>query len=753
MSNPGFKPEYVWDGKYENFPKLQKALENYCYTHGLEFKAIQPKGKINLRGIYVLMLMSNCPAPTVDFLNGWSMKQILDQNDIDRPHTLNGNYRRLLDNFETVVFDQQSQPDVEEFLGEVLGVLMPFFAPNIPDLLNLDRTDPFCTIRLLQSLYTKFLAYASTNSADFTANIFDHARSWTGGGADEFTQFILELQKRRSELPDSLRPVVSEKLLVDLVIASLKKDPNLNAMHAILRSDFIKGQCVTLDNVESAVISILKDITVSTISAAREEPVAATAFFSQQKKRTFPAPRGKPTENQSRSWGNQSRSPIKKTIPRLSSAVWAKMPQEAKDQFLQEKREGQSQQRGSRGGRGRGGRAVQTQRKAADEAEADMAEAEDVECFNSEITNELSTMSEIGREGQEEQKAFFSNIAEESTDSEADPVGQEAKEPPKVESSPAGDSPKIESSPTDSTHRSSWWRPVWLIALITFFLTAGASVSDGVRAFLYNLFKWLRTTGFIIVSFITNMLQAALSATSCSTTQYKPYFRFFGGSFMQIGFGTAIVVLIVAVLFQCGAQAASVGPSGHINASNTLLTGQRLSPLMSASAAESLLQYKDGNWLFSYQIRDLEVHAATLPNADRDYSLDWCLDSGASRHFCNDSTRFVSMKKCNISISTAKKGEMLQAIGIGDCKIAVLTANDDLVNLGLHDEIHSFALESTIAVRTKLQLNILFRLLLLEVSFISTPVLMQKSSATIARIIYTLCGIVVSGTCLCRQFG
>ena len=121
--------------------------------------------------------------------------------------------------------------------------------------------------------------------------------SWTGGGTDEFTQFILELQKRRSELPDSLRPVVSEKLLVDLVIASLKKDPNLNAMHAILRSDLIKGQCVTLDNVESAVISILKDITVSTISAAREEPVAATAFFSQQKKRTFPAPRGKPTEN------------------------------------------------------------------------------------------------------------------------------------------------------------------------------------------------------------------------------------------------------------------------------------------------------------------------------------------------------------------------------------------------------------------------------------------------------------------------
>ena len=126
MSNQGFNPEYVWDGKYENFPKLQKALENYCYTHGLEFKAIQPKGKINLRGIYVLMLMSNCPAPTVGFLKEWSMKDILDQNDIDRPDPRNVHYRLLLDNFETVVFDQQSQPDVEEFLGEVLGVLLPF---------------------------------------------------------------------------------------------------------------------------------------------------------------------------------------------------------------------------------------------------------------------------------------------------------------------------------------------------------------------------------------------------------------------------------------------------------------------------------------------------------------------------------------------------------------------------------------------------------------------------------------------------
>ena len=62
-------------------------------------------------------------------------------------------------------------------------------------------------------------------------------------------------------------------------------------MHSILRSDFIKGSCVALDEVESAVIFVLKDVTISTSTIANEEPVATTAFFSQQKteKVTFPS--------------------------------------------------------------------------------------------------------------------------------------------------------------------------------------------------------------------------------------------------------------------------------------------------------------------------------------------------------------------------------------------------------------------------------------------------------------------------------
>ena len=38
-----------------------------------------------------------------------------------------------------------------------------------------------------------------------------------------------------------------------------------------------------------------------------------------------------------------------------------------------------------------------------------------------------------------------------------------------------------------------------------------------------------------------------------------------------------------------------------------------------------------------------------------------------------------------ISISTAKKGETFQALGIGGCKIAVYIANGDLVKLILPD--------------------------------------------------------------------
>ena len=56
-----------------------------------------------------------------------------------------------------------------------------------------------CSIRLLQHIYTIILDYVSTISADFIASILVRARSWTGGGADDFTQLAPQL-----ELQDSL---------------------------------------------------------------------------------------------------------------------------------------------------------------------------------------------------------------------------------------------------------------------------------------------------------------------------------------------------------------------------------------------------------------------------------------------------------------------------------------------------------------------------------------------------------------------
>ncbi len=126
------------------------------------------------------------------------------------------------------------------------------------------------------------------------------------------------------------------------------------------------------------------------------------------------------------------------------------------------------------------------------------------------------------------------------------------------------------------------------------------------------------------------------------------------------------MIMIVAILLQCGAQAASIGSRKHINATKSLLSAARISPFLSEQADESLLQYKK-RVLLPCQREALEAHVATTRSADRDISLDWCLDSGASCHFCNDPSKFVSMRKWNVSVSTAKKGEFIQAIEIGNC--------------------------------------------------------------------------------------
>jgi len=136
--------------------------------------------------------------------------------------------------------------------------------------------------------------------------------------------------------------------------------------------------------------------------------------------------------------------------------------------------------------------------------------------------------------------------------------------------------------------------------------------------------------------------QAAKLAAQCSWTQYF------------IHWGIICTCLVVAFIILAGiafiAQQMIGGSSAQatpvnmklLNASKLTLTCRHIpSPFMSYQAGESMLAYKSGNWLFSSQFSALEAHAVTLPSADLDIDLDWVLYSGASCHFCNDSSRFI----------------------------------------------------------------------------------------------------------------
>ena len=88
-------------GDYDKFPETDRELENQLSGHNVKNKKLVQDGDINCRALYVIMLMSNCPDKTCDWVQGWTMTQICDQNDIDRPHQNNAHYREILMDFET----------------------------------------------------------------------------------------------------------------------------------------------------------------------------------------------------------------------------------------------------------------------------------------------------------------------------------------------------------------------------------------------------------------------------------------------------------------------------------------------------------------------------------------------------------------------------------------------------------------------------------------------------------------------------
>ena len=85
--------------------------------------------------------------------DGWTMQQICDRNDNDRPHPNNAHYREILEDFETEVLDHQDKKNVQQFFNTVFNdAIVPLFDPKQPEIMKVDRTDPFFVFRFLQSV-------------------------------------------------------------------------------------------------------------------------------------------------------------------------------------------------------------------------------------------------------------------------------------------------------------------------------------------------------------------------------------------------------------------------------------------------------------------------------------------------------------------------------------------------------------------------------------------------------------------------
>ena len=324
-------------GDYEKFPDTDRELENQLSGHNVKNKKLVQDGEINCRALYVIMLMSNCPDKTCDWEQGWTMKQICDQNDIDRPHPNNAHYREILEDFETEVLDNQDKKNVQQFLSTVFkDVIAPLFDPKLPEMMKIDRTDPFFVFRFLQSIYTNYLDHVKKNNGNLVTKILDKSRAWKGGSAAEYKQHLVDIQALMAKIPQQLRSTCDENLVINLIISNLIEDPKLEAVHTVIRSRHNDDPAkVTFAYLEREVTSILADReknktnkVAAEISQDSEDPIASVATFYTQKKRF--QPRGKFN-------AGQSRSPISKPTNgkyRIPKSAWQAMSEEERQDAL-----------------------------------------------------------------------------------------------------------------------------------------------------------------------------------------------------------------------------------------------------------------------------------------------------------------------------------------------------------------------------------------------------------------------------------
>ncbi len=77
-------------------------------------------------------------------------------------------------------------------------VIMPLLDSKLPEMMKVDRTDPFFVYRFLQSVYTNYYTIYSNRvqerNKNLVAKIPGTRRAWKGGSAAEYKQHLVDVQ-------------------------------------------------------------------------------------------------------------------------------------------------------------------------------------------------------------------------------------------------------------------------------------------------------------------------------------------------------------------------------------------------------------------------------------------------------------------------------------------------------------------------------------------------------------------------------
>ncbi len=73
-------------------------------------------------------------------------------------------------------------------------MIAPLFDPKLPEMMKIDRTDPFIVFCFLQSIYSNSLDHVKKNNGNLVTKILDKSRAWKGGGAAEYKPHLVDVQ-------------------------------------------------------------------------------------------------------------------------------------------------------------------------------------------------------------------------------------------------------------------------------------------------------------------------------------------------------------------------------------------------------------------------------------------------------------------------------------------------------------------------------------------------------------------------------